>query len=148
MIETSPEYESKPSKMSMNPANLKNGQEQYDSFQPTHNKSKRMIQYDYRDNDGELFSCVAATLDKARDKRNAWISKKDTSPQTNTIEYRGKEVQVIDCTPTWTEWLEMAFWAITHNTDQAKAIETLMPDFKNMAKLADQKVSELKEQEA
>ena len=34
-----------------------------------------MIQYDYRHTDGELFSCTAKSLDKARAKRNLWFKR-------------------------------------------------------------------------
>jgi hypothetical protein len=39
-------------------------------------KKKEHCQYDYRDADGELFSCVAASLDAAREKCRAWREKR------------------------------------------------------------------------
>ena len=35
-----------------------------------------LVQYDYRDSDGELFSTVASTLGLARMRRDAWLGKK------------------------------------------------------------------------
>ncbi|HOJ04122.1 MAG TPA: DUF3873 family protein [Bacteroidota bacterium] len=57
--------------MSLNPSNLGNGREQYETFE---HRGKEFVQYDYRAEDGELFSCVAPTLEKCREKRDAWIS--------------------------------------------------------------------------
>ena len=37
---------------------------------------KKRCQYDYRHVDGELFSCIAPTLDDARARRDAWLEKK------------------------------------------------------------------------
>ena len=39
-------------------------------------KTYNKIQYDYRHTDGELFSCVANSLDEAREKKDNWLSKK------------------------------------------------------------------------
>ena len=33
-------------------------------------------QYDYRHTDGELFSCVAPTLENARKRRDSWLKDK------------------------------------------------------------------------
>lgn len=53
------------------------GQEQYEYFNTTvGRKRKRMVQYDYRHTDGELFSTVANTLDKARKERDEWLERK------------------------------------------------------------------------
>ena len=53
------------------------GEERYEFFEvggyPGGLKSER-IQYDYRHTTGELFSCVATTLDKAREHRDRWLS--------------------------------------------------------------------------
>lgn len=40
-----------------------------------------VLQYDYRDENGNLFSCVAVTLEIARRKRDLWI--KEQSCQTH-----------------------------------------------------------------
>lgn len=51
-----------------------NGTENYESFYSSVVK-KNLIQYDYRANDGKLFSCVAPTLEKCREKRDNWLQK-------------------------------------------------------------------------
>lgn len=50
--------------------------ESYKEFSPSHRPGQRFVQYDYRHTNGELFSCVAATLNKCRVKRDNWLSKK------------------------------------------------------------------------
>lgn len=50
------------------------GEEQYEYF--TMNiggKSKKLVQYDYRHTNGELFSTIASDLDTARAKRDTWL---------------------------------------------------------------------------
>lgn len=37
---------------------------------------KQFCQYDYRHEDGELFSCVAPTLEECRHRRDQWLNKK------------------------------------------------------------------------
>lgn len=59
--------------MTLNPKNLGNGQEQYEFFSAM---GKPRVQYDYRDCEGELFSCVAKSLDEARARRDAWVTEK------------------------------------------------------------------------
>lgn len=39
-------------------------------------KIYNLVQYDYRHTDGELFSCVAPTLDDARARRDKWLANK------------------------------------------------------------------------
>lgn len=39
-------------------------------------KPLKMVQYDYRHTDGELFSCVGRTLEACRLKRDAWLERK------------------------------------------------------------------------
>ncbi|MBF0728611.1 DUF3873 domain-containing protein [Bacteroides acidifaciens] len=53
------------------------GQEQYETFYSAH-RGKRIsrVMYDYRTEGGELFSVVAPTLKKCRQKRDEWLSKK------------------------------------------------------------------------
>lgn len=47
-----------------------NGHESYDIFR----RGRRILyQYDYRADLGELFSCVALSLDACRIKRDNWI---------------------------------------------------------------------------
>ena len=62
--------------MSLDSKSLPNGQEQYEYYDHLFIKGKKLCQYDYRDDDGELFSCVAPTLEKAHKKREAWLNKK------------------------------------------------------------------------
>ncbi len=59
----------------------KAGQEQYETFFPSHRgrKVQREI-YDYRTDEGELFSVVATTLKECRKKRDEWLAKKQTEP--------------------------------------------------------------------
>ncbi|GAB0482925.1 DUF based on B. Theta Gene description [Alistipes sp. cv1] len=40
-------------------------------------RKKRLCQYDYRDANGELFSCVAPTLEECRAKRDIWLNRKN-----------------------------------------------------------------------
>jgi len=53
------------------------GQEQYETFYSAH-RGKRIsrVMYDYRTEDGELFSVVAPTLKECRQKRDEWLVKK------------------------------------------------------------------------
>lgn len=39
-------------------------------------KNLERVQYDYRHTDGELFSCVAGSLEDARARRDTWLSRK------------------------------------------------------------------------
>ena len=50
------------------------GQEHYETYySPTLHATR--IQYDYRTPQGQLFSCVAPTLEAARARRDAWLLK-------------------------------------------------------------------------
>lgn len=40
-------------------------------------RNKTYYQYDYRNTDGELFSCVAPTLEKARQRKDVWLKTKE-----------------------------------------------------------------------
>lgn len=66
--------------MSLNPQAIGNGHEQYEFFEvelfARRRKDATRVQYDYRAEDGELFSCVAKTLEDARAKRDQWLAKK------------------------------------------------------------------------
>lgn len=54
----------------------KSGEEKYEKFTTrVGRKSRTMYQYDYRTPDGELFSCVAPSLESCRAKRDAWLEK-------------------------------------------------------------------------
>jgi len=48
------------------------GLESYDTFKAG---GKTYYQYDYRKPTGELFSCVAPSLEKCRARRDEWLSK-------------------------------------------------------------------------
>lgn len=51
------------------------GKEQHETFYLTIGRKKlRRVQYDYRRNDGELFTCIARSLEEARAKRDDWLS--------------------------------------------------------------------------
>jgi len=51
-------------------SNTAKGQEKYETFSPSHRANKIIYQYDYRHINGMLFSCVAPSLEKCRNKRN------------------------------------------------------------------------------
>jgi hypothetical protein len=53
------------------------GQENYTAFRPAHRPQSAFYQYDYRHKDGELFSCVAPTLEACREKRDKWVQAKN-----------------------------------------------------------------------
>jgi hypothetical protein len=50
------------------------GTEAYTTFSPAHRPNQILYQYDYRHTDGKLFSCVAPTLEKCREKRDEWLN--------------------------------------------------------------------------
>ena len=57
-------------------AKVKNGQENYETFKvKLGKKTINRVQYDYRTQSGELFSCVAKTLDIARKNKNEWLKR-------------------------------------------------------------------------
>jgi len=47
-----------------------NSGERYETF---HNQGKWYVQYDFRMNTGELFSCVCSTIEECRQRRDTWI---------------------------------------------------------------------------
>lgn len=57
---------------------IANGTENYEHYFSEVVK-KELCDYDYRDTDGELFSCIKTTLTECREKRNQWLAKKPTS---------------------------------------------------------------------
>ena len=60
----------------LNQQNLAPGHEQYETFHAPGRMGKpgpERYQYDYRQLDGELFTCVAASLGEAMRKRNEWL---------------------------------------------------------------------------
>lgn len=54
------------------------GEERYEYFIPefARRTKKEFCQYDYRHPDGELFSCVASTLEQCRKNRDEWLKRK------------------------------------------------------------------------
>lgn len=50
------------------------GQEQYEKFKSRVNK-KSYVMYDYRNSEGQLFSCVGPTLEQCRAERDAWLNR-------------------------------------------------------------------------
>lgn len=50
------------------------GQEQYENFKGF--GGRKLVQYDYRHTDGQLFSTVKDSLDKCREARDKWLEKK------------------------------------------------------------------------
>ena len=48
------------------------GQEMHETFM---RDSKEFVQYDFRTFGGELFSCVAGSLDEARQLRDSWLAR-------------------------------------------------------------------------
>ena len=64
----------------LNPKDIKPGEEQWEFFlQRTKSRIKKFCQYDYRDDTGELFSCVKPTLEACRAARDAWLDKKEAT---------------------------------------------------------------------
>ena len=57
----------------MKPNNLLKGQEQHETYY-SEVLRKELVQYDYRHIDGDLFSCVAPTLEACIRKRDAWLN--------------------------------------------------------------------------
>ena len=52
------------------------GTERYDSFfLGIGRKRRKLVQYDYRSENGELFSTVAPTLEECRRRRDEWLKK-------------------------------------------------------------------------
>lgn len=56
------------------------GSENYEIF-TTRLRGKRvkLVQYDYRTPDGELFSTVASSLTECRHRRDEWLSKREAA---------------------------------------------------------------------
>lgn len=50
----------------------KSGQENYEKYYSNIDR-KYYYQYDYRTEDGKLYSTVALTLEKCREKRDKWL---------------------------------------------------------------------------
>lgn len=53
------------------------GTEQFETFRSSHCGKKTVrVQYDYRAVDGELFSCVCATLAECRRRKEEWMKRR------------------------------------------------------------------------
>ena len=61
--------------MELDPKDCKPGQEQYKKFPDRIRRGRKLVQYDYRNSAGKLFSTVATTLDEARARRDKWAEK-------------------------------------------------------------------------
>lgn len=61
--------------METNNDTAKDKREQYEEYY-SHILKRRLVQYEYRDRHGELFSCIADTLEEARKKRDDWLISK------------------------------------------------------------------------
>lgn len=48
----------------------------YFDLMPRLRRKSRYCQYDYRHQDGQLFSTVAPTLEKCRERRDEWLKQK------------------------------------------------------------------------
>ena len=53
------------------------GEENYTVFHPAHRPNQLYYQFDYRHEDGDLFSTVAPTLEQCREKRDKWVRAKN-----------------------------------------------------------------------
>lgn len=66
--------------MSFNQVNgcaiLDRGQEQYREFYSSIRR-RNMVQYDYRADDGALFSTVKETVEKCREARDIWLNTRE-----------------------------------------------------------------------
>ncbi len=60
----------------LDPKNCLAGQEQHEEFYSTTADAMR-IQYDYRSPEGQLFSCIAKSLEMSRQKRDRWLEVRD-----------------------------------------------------------------------
>lgn len=61
----------------LDPKNIGPGEEQHELFTFRAGRTKkRRCQYDYRDSDGTLFSCIRPTLEDCRQARDIWLEKR------------------------------------------------------------------------
>ena len=56
----------------MDPMSLRPGQEQHREFW-SDIRNIALVQYDYRQEDGKLFSCIRFTLEQCREARDKWL---------------------------------------------------------------------------
>ena len=64
--------------MAMDPTELKPGKEQYEGYQ-SGLAGRQMVHYDYRHTDGQLFTCIATDLERARARRDVWLEFRHTA---------------------------------------------------------------------
>lgn len=58
----------------LNPQSLAKGNEQYETFTTSIGRKKiKKVQYDYRHNDGELFSCIKSSIEECRAAKENWL---------------------------------------------------------------------------
>ena len=69
------------------------GQEQYEKFRL--GRVGMVFQYDFRDKDGELFTTVAPKLKTCRERRDAWLEKKNDLLNRSHHEWRPQEAQML-----------------------------------------------------
>jgi len=50
------------------------GEEQFEEYW-SHISNKKMVQYDFRTENGKLFSTIASSLEIARKRRDDWMNK-------------------------------------------------------------------------
>lgn len=58
-------------------------------------KKVKMYQYDYKTDSGELFTCCAPTLEKCREKRDAWLKSKQLANCFVCVELLSKFVFIM-----------------------------------------------------
>lgn len=74
----------------LDPKNIEAGEEQFESYY-SEVLRKDLIQYDYRDHDGTLFSCVAPDLATARARKKRWLDERHDPPEDVDSYKRRKE---------------------------------------------------------
>lgn len=68
----------------LDPLQLGKNQEQYERFY-SRIINRYMVQYDYRDENGHLFSTLAPNLEEARTKRDKWLAKQQQKEITASL---------------------------------------------------------------
>jgi hypothetical protein len=61
------------------------GAEKYTTFRPAHRPNSVFYQYDYRHTNNVLFSTVAPTLEKCREKRDKWLQAENSKRLFSSI---------------------------------------------------------------
>jgi len=76
----------------LNQQNLRSGEEQFEEFK--HN-GKTHIQYDFRDQYGNLFSTFDKTVEQCRDRRNTWTINKHLEIEKMIRSQQGRATRFI-----------------------------------------------------